>query len=73
MKHDEPALARLTDDDLVSAVKRLAQGEREATADLVASLAEFDDLITQARAQARRSRLRKRDVARAVARARARK
>ena len=37
------------------------------------SLAEFDDLITQARAQARRSRLRKRDVVRAVARARARK
>jgi len=37
------------------------------------SLDEFDSLVTKARAQARHSRLRKRDVARAVARARAKK
>ena len=37
------------------------------------SLAEFDGLIAEARSQARRSRLRKRDVAAAVSRTRARK
>jgi len=37
------------------------------------SIAEFDKLIGQARSQARRSRLRKRDVAAAVSRARAKK
>lgn len=37
------------------------------------SLAEFDKLIGQARSQARRSRLRKRDVSAAVSRARAKK
>lgn len=37
------------------------------------SLDQFDSLIAQARVQARRSRLRKRDVGRAITRARAKK
>ena len=37
-----PALARLSDEDLLAAVNRLARCERNATADLIAHLAELD-------------------------------
>jgi hypothetical protein len=36
------ALTRLSDDDLLSEVKTLAAGERQATARLIAALAELD-------------------------------
>jgi hypothetical protein len=42
MTSENPGLAHLTDADLLLEVKRLASREREATALLVASLAELD-------------------------------
>ena len=42
MKDSRSSLADLSDTDLLAQVKRLAEGERHATAQLIASLAELD-------------------------------
>ena len=48
------ALARLSDDDLMAEVKQLARCERDATAQLIAHLAELEELLAAASGSSRR-------------------